>query len=271
MHKNRIEALAKPKKWRDVVSIMERTLPEPVSKAAIGCQLEKTSRIWNLSKPKLRQPNPLLHQNIKTTYSVNWTPNKYDHTSNRIIELAQPKQQLKFHPQCNKVEPRKSYLRPYEKQTAWLKINAVPKTIFKPPLVLKKYTKLTEAEIEEFIDRLSAIPKSRRYTILKKEPKPKIKKLPDKMIESINRLSEPRKLASEMRLNIEYNPFEIPLRVLRHKPSKRIGELAEPKVYETSAIKDAIRENPFEVSKSSLKYKATKLIKKLAQPRRYDN
>ncbi|VVC32826.1 Testicular haploid expressed repeat [Cinara cedri] len=74
-----------------------------------------------------------------------------------------------------------------------------------------------------------------------------------------------------MRLNIEFNPFEISLRVLQCKASKRIGELAEPKVYETSAIKNAVRENPFEVSKSSLKYKATELIKELAQPRQYDS
>ncbi|VVC24708.1 Testicular haploid expressed repeat [Cinara cedri] len=264
----RLNALAKPKQLPDL-RYMQYT--QSVSKSAVQYTLPKTSRIWDLSKPKNRQLNPRQHKVLKTIFNEDRNPNKYEGIRYRIIELAQPKLENRHvHNTCVEIPPEKSYRRPFEKQTAWLKKNSAPRKMYRPPITKKNYTKLSEAEIERFFERLAMVPESKRKKTITKEHKPKINTLPDSMLTSVNHLSVPRKLASEMRLNFEFDPYIIPPEVLNHKASKRTQELAEPKVYETSNLKDAVRENPFEISRSALKYKATPLIKKLAMPKQYD-
>lgn len=59
------------------------------------------------------------------------------------------------------------------------------------------------------------------------------------------------------------DPFAISPNAMKYKPSKRIKELAEPKEFENTHI----RENPFAISPAALKAKASPRLIELAKPK----
>ncbi|KAI9584514.1 uncharacterized protein LOC119635149 [Glossina fuscipes] len=65
-------------------------------------------------------------------------------------------------------------------------------------------------------------------------------------------------------------PTQIPPGVLKHKASKRILELSEPR-HVADPFPLNVRTNPFVVSPGALKYKATKRTKELAEAKEYVN
>uniref|UniRef100_A0A1B0FKY5 Testicular haploid expressed gene protein-like n=1 Tax=Glossina morsitans morsitans TaxID=37546 RepID=A0A1B0FKY5_GLOMM len=65
-------------------------------------------------------------------------------------------------------------------------------------------------------------------------------------------------------------PTEIPRGVLKHRATKRILELSEPK-HVANPFPLNVKANPFVVSPGALKYKASKRTKELAEAREYVN
>ncbi|VVC34840.1 Testicular haploid expressed repeat [Cinara cedri] len=276
---DRINQLSVPKQRPDV-SILVRTLPAPVSKAALTGKV--SGRISYLAKPKNTLANPEnLYKPIITQAHFSLAKKKSGdeyNVSMRILDLSKPKKLLRnVHKKCLNTEQLETiYFRPavtrnfnvdnFKKQQDWLKRNATPKKIFRPPVEPKKYSKMPIDQVNELIKRLSTLPKFKQK--IPKKMERKIGSLTQTMLESVQRLSEPRKLTSGMRLNIEFNPYNIPLRVLNHVASQRTEELAAPKIHENKGLLNNIKENAFEISQAALNYKATKNIIKLATPRK---
>lgn len=284
----RLNALAMPK-IRPDVALMERTLPATIRKKTLEAVCPP--RIAMLSIPKNRESTPKQWSKplMPLKYSMKQKDNlKNEHTvSARILELAHPKPILKnMHEECkglyqeDNMANRKPILKKSSKanQQEWINRNARPtRRIIQTPVRPKQLTKMTSSQTKAMIMRLSTVPEFKKISNIHKQPQKKTEKLapPKKktgnlapaLIESVNRLSEPRKLASETIIAIEYDPYFIPLTVLYHRPSERTKKLAMPKAYDMSGYARVYRENPFEVSKSALKYKASERILQLAIPR----
>lgn len=272
----RINAMALPKQRIDVVAKMERTLPPPISHSTLYGDFSK--RVLRLAKPKKRQ---LYSESLRKRSS---SRKKVHFEQARLLKLSEPKPLIRHvHEQCVDIDKETIYFKPtvrlpsvnsYIKQQFWLKNNSGPKRIFRPPVEPKKYTKMSKYQTQELYKRLSMVPISKQKTKksdIHEKPPPKKEMLTETILQSIQRLSEPRKLSSETRLNLEFDPYFIPPAVLKHVATSRTIVLAEPRVYETTGTPNNFRDVAVEISKAALNYKATKRIKQLAMPRNYSN
>lgn len=283
---NRLLALACPKPIRLAPwpnPLFYNPLPIPVAKSALYGKIPE--RILKLAEPKVR--------NLRNTKCVQ--PSRPDQSANRakplkapslsrIISLSKPKPNKRHvHPRCSKVAqdcgmyciPRRQHMvvnsEDWVKHQKWLKQNAKPKRVFRQPIEKKNPEKITKEQLEESINRLSTVPVKRQY--VKKTPKEPTKPRPHGPIiplnlSFVNRLSKPRKISSETRLNLEYKPGVISKAALKAVASKRTIELAQPRAINRTGVDKEYKEDPFSVSKKALKYKASKRIKELALPRR---
>lgn len=273
-----MNAMARPKQRLDVVAIMERTLPPPISHSAMYGDFPK--RVLRLARPKKRLLYPVTTLRKRSSSRRR----KVHFEQARILKLAQPKPLVKHvHEQCVDVDRETIYFKPavrrpgvksYIKQQVWLKNNAGPRKVFRPAVEPKQYSKMSNYQTKELYNRLSKVPILKQRTKksdVRDKPRKKIGKLTETMVQSVQRLSEPRKLSSETRLNLDFDPYNIPPSVLKHVATPRTVFLAEPRVYEITGIPNNFRDVAVEISKAALNYKATKRIKQLAMPRNYSN
>ncbi|XP_025423182.1 uncharacterized protein LOC112692660 [Sipha flava] len=234
------------------------------------------SRIEYLARPKVYKPRPEPPEIIPTI-------NGY--SKKRMEELAKPKSLVgHIHARCMDTEEKEIiYFNPnryHSKMTPseakkfheeWTEKNSKPKLrIINVPerderrLSLKQAKKLTE-RLTKVSDAKKELMAQEPY-VPRREPRPPGKHIVPMNLPWIDRLSKPRQLMPETILDMEYDPYLIKKSTLRAKPSKRIIELAQPKVVNTKGQLQ-FKENPYAVNPRALVYKATKRIKRLAQPR----
>lgn len=255
----------------------EVKLPIPVNPATLTGPISQ--RIYALAVPKMRLsdwPKPKPPAKLKLVQDIDMR---------RIEELAKPKPRFRaVHEKCLEPvrRPAKKTLKNDEdwvRHNRWLQANAVPRVRRWGPAgdieALALVTgagsrrKLTREQVEEMANRLSVVPES-------KKRKPKSETAAKAVVRNallkqvdfnwVNRLSKPRVLSEETKLDIAYDPSHIPKAVLRAKASERTKELAEPRK-QSKAREQELKANAFQVSPLSLKYKATRRIKELAKPK----
>lgn len=276
-----LRALAAPK-WNRLLPYpnpkFEVKLPIPVNPATLTGPVPQ--RIHALAVPKIR-----LSDWPKQKPPAKPKPAE-DIDMKRIEELAKPKPRFRaVHERCMEPvrRPAKKTLKNDEdwvRHNRWLQTNAVPRVRRWGPagdseavaLVTgaKSRRKLTRKQVEEMANRLSVVPES-------KKRKPKSDNVTRPMVhyvsgnkedfDWVNRLSKPRVLSEETKLDIAYDPSRIPKAALRAKASERTKELAQPRK-QSIAQEQELKANAFQVSPLALKYKATKRIKELAKPKR---
>lgn len=263
---------------------LEATLPMPIPRGTIYGKIPE--RIATLAIPKRQKITSMLDNSSSITSSsdsINKIFKSREESDFRILKLSQPKPVIRqVHDTCLKTEyqdviyfkPKKVAMKSSEdwvKHQKWLLRNAGPKTKFRRPREVRKRSKLTNVQIQELLNRLAQVAEFKKHTIKsslrKTEPRPPYSQITPMDLDWIKRLSVPRKLASETRLNLEYNPFEVKKSALKAKTSKRVEELSTPKSNFKNEKGTEDKENAFKVSESALKYKPTKRIKELAKPR----
>lgn len=264
---------------------LEATLPIPVPRGTIYGKIPE--RIMTLAIPKRQKITSVSDgSSISKTFSsdsINQIFKRSEESDVKILKLSQPKPVIRqVHGTCLKTEhqeiiyfkPKKSAMKSSEdwvRHKRWLQKNAGPKTKFRRPREVRKRSKLTNIQIQELLNRLAQVSEFKKHTIKssfrKTEPRPPYSQITPMDLDWIKRLSLPRKLASETRLNLEYNPFEVKKSALKAKTTKRVEELSAPKSNFKNEKGTEDKENAFKVSESALKYKPTKRIKELAKPR----
>ncbi|XP_050430858.1 uncharacterized protein LOC126839539 [Adelges cooleyi] len=262
----------------------QTTLPIPVSRAALAAS--PTRRLIELAKPKRKNPKfqPFRSGRPKRRHGGGWSgkqPLADGKYFPRTANLSKPKPKVRYvHVGCLRTEyPTQKYYRPkryairnmddWNEHIKWLRKNAMPRRKFKRPAPKRAAIQMQPSQYMEMLNRLTYKPSHKKVAKKKPvrayEPRPpgQIVPLP---FEWIQRLSKPRKLASETRLNLEYDPAVIPRGALRAVPSKRTQQLAEPKI-RSRKVDTEHNENAFKVSPLALKYRITKRIKALSKPR----
>lgn len=268
---------------------MEASLPIPVPKSSLYGKIPE--RCLQLAIPIPRKvysktPFPLCGIYTVGTAEKNPIRTKYRDIT-RSIELSAPSPKIKHvHKRCmNSEHKQKSYYKPqkraietqndWTKHHLWLKKNAIPKTKMQKTHVSfnKSQSKLTRSQFEEMLERLNTVPfnrniHNRKPFLRTNELRPPGRTIKPLEANWVSRLSIPRKMSSETKLNLSYNPTVIRRSALNAKASKRILELAEPKE-KTKTVHDnsEYKIDPYKVSPLALTYKATKRIKSLAIPR----
>lgn len=299
-----MSALARPKPvrlrpWPD--PRLETTLPIPVARTSLYGRIPP--RIARLAEPKARRAfnaGPADDDDDDDSRTAGRgdsadddggrTPRRRPASLARILSLSRPKPAVKrVHRGCADSErPERLYFfrgprggRPRgdgrtapssaERRTR-LKRLARPKRVFRgPPERRARSRTMTRSQVEASANRLSEPPEHRRYA--RRPQKPRAEPRPfgplrPLDVDWVKRLSVPRKLSSETRLNLQFDPDAISRSALRAKASKRTEALAEPKFTVKTAVDTEFKENAFSVSPKALTYKATKRIKKLATPRK---
>jgi len=265
---------------------LEAVLPVPVVKSTLTGKIP--NRIYKLAIPKIRPKvpvDPVYRKFASGNAKYKYKKYKYQRKiRTRILELAEPKPSIRHvHDRCLKTEhSERLYSKPNKfsimnnsddwiKHQKWLKKNAAPKRIFRRSPEVKRRSKLSKSQTELMLDRLSQVPKLKRFVkklvLRTTEPRP-FGLITPMGLDWVQRLSVPRKLSSETQLNLDYDPGVIPRAALKAILSPRIKELAEPK-FNVKTVNTEFKENAFKISPTALTYKATKRIKKLAMPRTY--
>lgn len=259
--------------------LMERTLPIVIHESTLTGKIPP--RIEYLSKPKQRKTiNEIVEKSLKG--SQNTTPVRRVSYS-RIEKLAMPKPEFrKTHDGCMKSEQqgkvyfvsrmsKKNRTVDWVKHQQWLKNNSQPKKIPTKPNAFG-FRKLSSNYIADMVNRLSMVPESKKFvkkpTIRTTEPRPAVHRIVPMDVDWVKRLSVPKELSPETLLNLNYDPYFIPKKVLTAKPSSRTVKLAEPKIKVKITEDTELKKNPYGVAPAALKYKTTKRIKKLAEPRK---
>lgn len=236
-----------------------------------------SNRILFLSRPKQRSS----YNEIYDRFSKHLEQNQPKHAVNysRIYELSKPIKSRKIHDRCRNAEPINDvYFNPKKakinsdyhiKRRQWLEKNAKPKKKFYSPIPPKS-RKLPREYVNAMCFRLSQVAEHKKF-VKKPElqtikPRPPRSQKPKNM-DWVNRLSQPRKIPSDTILDMNYDPYFIPKKVLKYKPTERILKLSKPRVYDEIS-KESLKPSPFTVNKSALKYKASKRIIELSQPRK---
>lgn len=268
----------------------ETTLPIPVARTALYGRIP--SRIAKLAQPKLRKAFTVPLASSDDSISREFSPNSFNEgqksrrsaSRNRIFLLSKPKPTIRqVHQKCaNSEYQEKKYFKPkYTREQnysdswfdhrKWLMRLAKPKKIFRRPPEKRVRLNMTKSQVEASVNRLATVAEHRKYVKKPKnrqtEPRP-FGPLRPMDVDWVNRLSVPRKLSSETRLNLEFDPEIISRSALKAKASKRTEELAVPKYTQKTANDTELKENAFSVSSKALKYKATKRIENLATPRK---
>jgi hypothetical protein len=233
-------------------------------------------RIEYLARPKVYKPRP-------EPPAITPTINGY--SKKRMEELAKPKSLVGYiHARCLDTEEKEiryfnpnryhSKITPNEAmkfREEWTEKNSKPKVrIIEFPERDKR--RLSFQQANELTERLTKVSDEKKEMMAqkpyvpKREPRPPGKHIVPLNLPWIDRLSKPRKLLSVTIMDMEYDPYKISKRTLRAKATKRIIELARPKVVNTNS-QIQFKENPYAVNPRALVYKATKRIKRLAQPR----
>jgi len=269
---------------------LETTLPIPVARAALYGRIP--SRIAKLAQPKLRKAFNVPLAGSDDSVDRGFSPNsinegripKRSASRTRILLLSKPKPTIRqVHQKCANSEyqekkffkPKRvrerNYLESWVDHQKWIMRLAKPKKIFRRPPEKRARLNMTKSQVEASVNRLATLAEHRKYVRKPKErqtePRP-FGPLKPMDVDWVNRLSVPRKLSSETRLNLEFDPEVISRSALKAKASKRTVELAIPKYTPKTAVDAEFKENAFSVSPTALKYRATRRIKNLATPRK---
>lgn len=276
--KEHINWLAQPK------AIRLKPYPDPELIRELPLKIERhtlygrvPSRMEYLARPKIRNTQP---EPVKVEVTGH---NGY--SKKRIEELAKPKSLAgHIHARCMDTEEKDiRYFKPnrlYSKMTIeeaknfrkqWLAKNAAPKV--RVVNVPKRDDKrLTLQQLQDLTTRLTKVSDEKLARMAQKpyvrprEPRPPVRTIRPMKLPWIDRLSKHKELSPEAIMDLEYDPYLIKKSTLRAKPSKRIIELAQPKIMNTNSQLQ-FKLNPYEVNPRALKYRATKRIKMLAIPR----
>lgn len=273
-----VDALAIPKParlrpWPDPQ--LEIALPVPVARSSLHGRVPR--RVLKLAEPKRREPYapPVPEPASSVPDAADRVP-----SMSRILWLSKPRPaKRRVHRRCDRQDSatverkREAGGNPktwWAERDQWLSRNARPKRVFRRPLVARRRLRMTLDQAVAMVSRLARVPEHRRYMVVPPrrttEPRPRGPLVPLSAA-WVGRLSAPRKVASETKLNMEFDPGVISRSALKAVATKRTVELATPKFMVKTAVDADTKDNPFSVSSKALKYKATKRIKALAAPR----
>ncbi|VVC42898.1 Testicular haploid expressed repeat [Cinara cedri] len=254
------ELLAKPvrrrcEKWPN--PLMEG--PYEISQAAL--KAKASDRLITLAEPK--------KENM--FYEMNYFPKPSDDkTSDKLLDLKRLKELATSRKYKDVDEIEKKSFKNKMQWTAHLnklKVFAAPKRTPPSPLEPERKTK----NLNQLLLRLKDLsmpanrpPNTNDRTV---EEMRTIKKsvLKHKPSERILKLAQPKALAEETLLDLNYDPRERFLNAKYYKASKRIQELASP-ILRANPKSNDINMDAFKVSPTSLKAKCSKRVKELAMP-----
>jgi len=274
----RLNKLAQPKAIRlqpwPNPKLYHASLPVKISHAALHGTF--SDRILELAEPKwrLRESSVSCCDKIKL-----WSPNNFPRTN----MLAKPKPVVRtVHRQCltteNDVDEyhywrRAKRTKKYDqaKRHDWLTKIAAPKKLRYPPDTQRRGKKkprlLTDRQMQISVNRLAYGRKKKTANAVADVPSaPRPVPRKPRTLAWVDQLSVPRRLPSEAKLDIEYDPFIVSRAALKATCTPRIEELARPKIV-AKELDTGFKKDAFTIPPNALKYKATARIKQLAKPR----
>lgn len=256
-----------------------RELPAKIKRSTLYGKVPRL-RLDILALPKRRMP-------VETWFTPAVPSKKQCYSVSRMIGLAKPKIHVirERHVMCHEdlAETRPNRKSLYAGMTLaerkkfrneWIARNSRPKA--RPvPTPKPKKKRLTFQQNKDLIERLTVMSDRKKEIINSKKPLvviPAKPRLPGTLIKAMNlpwidRLSKIRKIPSETKLDMEYDPYKISKATLNAKPTKRILELAEPRA-QAIKIEQSQKKDPYKVNPRSLVYKPTERMLRLAQPRK---
>ncbi|XP_037814743.1 uncharacterized protein LOC119605606 isoform X1 [Lucilia sericata] len=138
----------------------------------------------------------------------------------------------------------------------------------KPPTEVSKLKSLKEAYASKLQNRIKLLSKPKKYPEYK--PKTWVLTKALKHYKPTRRLCELAK--PKMYYNNDYkDPFKVPEKALSYQATLRIQELAKPNNINHKILQEAKKKNPFKIKPKALRAIATQRIKELATPKDYYN